>query len=76
MQFSKDRYNALLEKYGSSLNTAEIADFYCLSIHTIIDHRRKGTGPKYSKMGRSIRYDLDDAIEWRENNKVNPAGDE
>ena len=71
-----DIFKILLDKYGASLNTEQLADFYCLSPHTIIDYRRKGIGPKYSKMGRSIRYKLEDVLQWRESNEINPAGDE
>jgi|TARA_B110001454_G_C12426108_1_gene311509 predicted DNA-binding transcriptional regulator AlpA len=69
-------FKALLDKYGSSLTSQQLAGFLCLSIHTITDYRRKGIGPKYLRIGRSIRYKLEDVLQWRENNEVNPAGDE
>ena len=46
------------------LNTEQLAEFLGWSKHTVIVHRTKGTGPKWSKIGRSIRYQLMDVLDW------------
>lgn len=80
-QFERDRENLyateeidttqiLLDKYGAVLTTDEVADFLSLSKHTVIGYRRRGIGPKYSRLGRSIRYQLFDVMSWRDSNVV------
>jgi len=80
-QFERDRENlyateeidttqTLLDKYGAVLTTDEVADFLSLSKHTVIGYRRRGIGPKYSRLGRSIRYQLFDVMSWRDSNVV------
>ena len=46
------------------MDTLQLAEFLEWSTHTVISHRTKGTGPKWSRIGRSIRYQLSDVLDW------------
>jgi predicted DNA-binding transcriptional regulator AlpA len=46
------------------MDTEQLAEFLGWSKYTVIVHRTKGTGPKWSKIGRSIRYQLMDVLDW------------
>ena len=46
------------------MDTEQLAEFLGWSKHTVIVHRTRGTGPKWSKIGRSIRYQLMDVLDW------------
>ncbi len=46
------------------MNTVQLAEFLGWSTHTVIVHRNKGTGPPFRKIGRSIRYELLDVLDW------------
>ena len=59
-----DSYEVLVRQYGASLDTKELSKFLKWSTHTVISHRTKGTGPKWSRIGRSIRYQLRDVLDW------------
>lgn len=39
-----------------SFNENQLAERWALSIKTLQDWRRKGTGPAYLKLGKAIRY--------------------
>lgn len=39
-----------------SFNENQLAERWTLSIKTLQDWRRKGTGPAYLKLGKAIRY--------------------
>lgn len=57
---------AINSQGGSLLNEAQAADFLNVSIRSLQAWRVKGGGPKYSKIGRSVRYrqcDLDAFVE-------------
>ena len=51
------------------LDTPQLAEFLGWSKHTVIVHRTRGTGPKWSKIGRSIRYQLRDVLDWLDSQK-------
>jgi predicted DNA-binding transcriptional regulator AlpA len=46
------------------LSRRELADRYGLPIKTIAQWASKGTGPRYARMGRHVRYRLSDVIDW------------
>ena len=54
------------------LNTEQLAEFLGWSKHTVIVHRTRGTGPPFRRIGRSIRYELLDVLDWL----ANPNGDD
>jgi len=46
------------------LDTVQLAEFLGWSKHTVVSHRNLGTGPAWSKIGRSIRYELLEVLAW------------
>ena len=46
------------------LTRQELADRYGLPVKTPAEWASKGTGPRYAKIGRHVRYRLSDVIEW------------
>jgi hypothetical protein len=46
------------------LTRQELADRYGLPVKTPAGWASKGTGPRYAKFGRHVRYRLSDVIEW------------
>lgn len=51
----------------SYVTTTEAAHFLRLSRRTLEKMRLDGRGPIYRKMGRSVRYAVDDLTEWANN---------
>ena len=50
----------------------EAAKIIGLSVQTMRNWRHLRKGPKYLKIGRSIRYDLLDISDWCKKNTINP----
>ncbi len=46
------------------LKTAEAAEFLRLSARTLEKHRILGTGPRFRKLGRTVRYTVADLEAW------------
>jgi predicted DNA-binding transcriptional regulator AlpA len=46
------------------LTTVELASRYGVSLMTIRDWRKKGTGPVATKLGGLVRYALADVLAW------------
>jgi predicted DNA-binding transcriptional regulator AlpA len=46
------------------LSRHELADRYDLPVKTLAQWASKGTGPRYARMGRHVRYRLSDVIAW------------
>jgi len=46
------------------LTRQELADRYGLPVKTPAEWASKGTGPRYAKIGRHVRYLLSDVIDW------------
>jgi predicted DNA-binding transcriptional regulator AlpA len=46
------------------LSRQELADRYGLPVKTPAEWASKGTGPRYAKFGRHVRYRLSDVIGW------------
>jgi|ERR1043166_7954835 predicted DNA-binding transcriptional regulator AlpA len=55
------------------LHEVQAADFLCFSARTLQGWRLNGTGPKYVRAGRAIRYRRRDLIDWIEENTVSKA---
>ena len=51
------------------LSRSELAERYGLPIKTLAQWAAKGTGPRYARMGRHVRYRLSDVIDW-ENHRL------
>jgi excisionase family DNA binding protein len=48
------------------LSTDEVARLLVVPVATLYCWRYKGTGPKAFRVGKHLRYRLDDVIEWLE----------
>ena len=48
------------------LTTEEVAALLKIAPATLVDWRHNQRGPKYYKMGREVRYKLDDVFEWQQ----------
>lgn len=46
------------------LSRQELADHLGLPVKTLAQWASKGTGPRYSKFGRHVRYLMADVIDW------------
>lgn len=46
------------------LSRQELANRYGLPVKTLAQWATKGTGPRYARMGRHVRYRLSDIIDW------------
>ena len=42
----------------------ELAGRYSLPVKTLAQWASKGTGPRYAKFGKHVRYRLSDVIDW------------
>jgi predicted DNA-binding transcriptional regulator AlpA len=46
------------------LSRRELAERYGLPVKTLAQWASKGTGPRYARMGRHVRYRFSDVIDW------------
>ncbi|SHU25997.1 Helix-turn-helix domain [Mycobacteroides abscessus subsp. bolletii] len=46
------------------LTRQELADRYGVPVKTPAEWASKGTGPRYAKFGRHVRYLLSDVMDW------------
>ena len=46
------------------LSRQELADRYGVPVKTLAEWASKGTGPRYAKFGKHVRYRLSDVIDW------------
>jgi excisionase family DNA binding protein len=46
------------------LSRQELAERYGLPVKTPAEWASKGTGPRYAKFGRHVRYRLSDVMDW------------
>jgi hypothetical protein len=51
---------------------SDVAKMLGYGIQTLRNHRARGVGLPFSKVGRSIRYKLADVYDYMEKNKVTP----
>jgi hypothetical protein len=56
-----------------SWNEHKMSEFLGVSVNTLRSWRLSGKGPRYSKMGRSVRYAPEDGYEFRERNMRGPT---
>ena len=47
-----------------------VAEVMGIAIQTLRNWRFQGTGPAYSKVGRAVRYRLDDVIHFMEERRI------
>ena len=46
------------------LTTHHAAEYLGVSRRTVEDWRRRGVGPRYAKVGRAVRYRVEDLDAW------------
>jgi predicted DNA-binding transcriptional regulator AlpA len=51
----------------------QAADFLCLSPRTLQGWRLQGTGPRFVRAGRAIRYRRRDLLAWMDNHTCEPG---
>lgn len=56
---------AIVARRGSPfLNPKQAAHYLGVSLRTLQEHRTRGTGPRYRRPCRRIRYHIDDLDNW------------
>ena len=55
------------------LRTFDAAEHLKLKPATLIAYRHRGVGPRYSKLGSIVVYDLADLDSWADTRSVDPA---
>ncbi len=58
---------AALDKH---LSPAELAEREGVPLDTVFQWNRKGTGPRYMRIGRHVRYRLADVVAWEDSRLV------
>jgi len=53
----------------------ELADRYGLPVKTPAQWASKGTGPRYAKFGRHLRYRLSDVLDWEAHQFADPRAE-
>lgn len=48
------------------ISRQELAERYGIPVKTPAEWASKGTGPRYAKFGRHVRYRLGDVIDWEQ----------
>lgn len=56
------------------INEKPVAEILDMSVQTLRNWRFRGEGPPYSKLNRSVRYKLQDVLNFMESKKVVPRG--
>jgi excisionase family DNA binding protein len=51
-------------KTGELLTTEEVAALLKVAPATLVDWRHDQRGPRYYKMGREVRYKIEDVLDW------------
>jgi predicted DNA-binding transcriptional regulator AlpA len=46
------------------ISRQELAERYGLPVKTPAEWASKGTGPRYARFGRHVRYRLSDVVDW------------
>jgi predicted DNA-binding transcriptional regulator AlpA len=52
------------------VNEKEVSEITGLALPTLRNYRHLGKGPQYSKIGRCVRYSLDDVFAFMESHKI------
>jgi len=57
---------------GEKLTPDQLAERWGKSPGTLQNWRSQGKGPPYTKIGKTITYDLDDVIQFEAEHKIMP----
>ena len=55
------------------INENAVSQMTGIAVQTLRNYRFKGIGLPYCKIGRSVRYALEDVINFMESRKINPS---
>ena len=58
-----------------ALDAVEAADFISFTVGTLANWRLIGKGPRFIKIGRTVRYRVVDLLEWMEANTRTSTSD-
>lgn len=53
-----------MQERNRIFTTEELSEYIGIAVHTLALYRLYGSGPKYLKLGRVIRYKLGDVLDW------------
>jgi predicted DNA-binding transcriptional regulator AlpA len=59
-----------MRQFPTYINENQVAQITGRALSTLRNERSKGQGIPYIKLGRSVRYDLQDVIEFMEAHKI------
>ena len=57
---------------SQSLNEYQASDVLNVSVQTLRNWRHQRKGPAYLKLGRSVRYQIEDIEKYKEKKKIDP----
>jgi hypothetical protein len=57
------------------LNEVQVAEITCRALSTLRNERFSRRGIPYVKIGRSVRYSLEDVIRYMDAHKIEPSND-
>lgn len=57
------------------MDEADLAELLEISVRTLQKWRHEGGGPRYVKLGRMVRYDWEDVMDWLESRKLRSTSD-
>lgn len=63
----------MTEPDSGHLSPEDLARREGVPLETVYLWNRKGSGPRYMRVGRHVRYRLADVISWEESRIVTPA---
>ena len=59
-----------MRQFPTYINENRVAKITSRALSTLRNERSKGQGIPYIKLGRSVRYDLQDVVEYMEAHKI------
>ena len=59
-----------MRQFPTYINENQVSEITGRALSTLRNERSKGLGIPYIKLGRSVRYDLQDVIEFMEAHKI------
>lgn len=65
-----ERFEVSQHPIGPAVSTREAARFLGFSCAALKKWRAKGTGPRFVRVGRSIRYRIGDLLDWQQRHVV------
>ncbi len=61
-------------KENTYVNALDMSKIINVPEPTLRTWRYQKVGPPYSKVGRSVRYNVDKVVDWMEENEISSAG--